>query len=273
MEFLIRNFDSHNTDPDLDRTGCRKRGMCDQTCEDDAIAWEGFSGLNLGVKFVVLKVPGLTAEEVSAYEGMRKVWRDNFDYTILATRPAQGEFDIKIFEVNKGASDQNLMTGAKLIRARDYLLQWGCSDFEELADGGSFTFSLWNAVRSVNFWGVTVTILAQLSFTLNSYSGATGIGNITVTVPESMIQQAERKIAERGGTVTETVGTAITFTIDRSNVLTKFRADVKQRIEQTFMYQQHRINTATMDAAVAADGMLTLTKAELLAAIVDAAAE
>jgi len=274
MEFLIRNFDSTHADPDVDRIGCRKRGMCDAEMPDGHI-WGSSEGLP---KFVIIKCPEIS--ERPELE-LRKIWRDNFDYEIVATRPAQGEFDVRVFETAQGLSSQNLMIGAKLTKVRDYLLQWGCSNFAAESNGGSFTFALWNAVRSPRFWEVSASVLSSMSFTLNSYSGATGIGNITVTVPEEtesekiaqQIKWVNHKITQNGGTVMETAYPAFTFTINRADVLTKFRADVKHRTERTYMYQQHRINSTVMDQAEDAGGVLELTKAELIAAMRNMAAE
>jgi hypothetical protein len=53
VEFLLRNFDSTNPDPDRDRMGCRKRGMCDAEMPDGH-EWGNLEGLP---RFVILKVP------------------------------------------------------------------------------------------------------------------------------------------------------------------------------------------------------------------------
>jgi len=273
MEFLVRNFDSTNPDAELDRSGCRKRGMIDQAEPDGKVPWETFSGIRLP-KFVVIKVPGLTEAEVASYEGLRKVWRDELDYEVVATRPAQGEIDLRIFEKNPGAINQNAIAGIKATRIRDYLSAWGCSNFNLSETDATFTFNLWAAARSANFWQVPVDVMAKLSFSLSSYASAKGIATIKVTKPESLKAEAiERKISEYGGTVTNVALPDITFTLNRDTIIQKFRADVKERTQRVYMYQQHRIKESVMDQVVAAGGTATLTKAQFLAAIRDMAAE
>lgn len=265
-EILVRNFDSTNPDFERDRMGCRKRGMVDAIFRSPH-SWGRLEGLP---KFVIIKVD-LDQTDIDTFQGFRKIWKDNFDYEILATRPAQGEYDVRIFETAAGASGQNAMTGAKLIRVRDYLIGWGCSNFAAATGGGSFTFNLWDAVRSQNFWNVPLTAMIGLVFDLESYNSQTGIGRINIDYSLTQIkpEMVVQKIEERGGNVLSAGALNAVFEIERSDILTRFREDVKQRIEQVFMYQQYRIDQDTMDAAVAAGGTLTLTKAELLASIVD----
>ena len=269
MEFLVRNFDSTNADPDSDRSGCRKRGMIDAVMPDDH-PWGSQECLP---KFVVIKSP-VTQAQIDAYEGLRKVWRDNFDYTVLAARPATGQYDIRVTELNAGASGQNKITSAKATKIEGFLTGWGCTAIT-VGDGYiDFTFSLWNAVRSKEFWGISAEVLAELTFTLVSYVSATGIGTVKVTVPQATKpEMVTMKVTEQGGTLTVSAHPEYTFTIERSVVLDKFKKAVKERAETTYMYQQYRINTVTMDAAVTAGGTLTLTKAELVAAIRDMAGE
>ena len=62
---------------------------------------------------------------------------------------------------------------------------------------------------------------------------------------------------------------AFIFTIEKSDILTKFRADVKRRLEQTYMRHQYGISQADHDAIVAAGGIVTMTKAEFLGKLID----
>ena len=273
-EFLIRNFDSTNPDPGLDRAGCRTRGIC------DAVMPEGHSWGTAEClpKFVIIKCD-LTDAELAAYEGMRKIWRDVFDYEVTATRPATGQYDVRIFETAAGVSSQNAITGAKATKIEGYLTRWGCESVTAGTNEITFTFVLWNAVRSVEFWDISASQLATLSFNLDNYTAP--IGTVTVTVAEKtdpkeinqQVQMVTRKIEERGGTITNTAYPNFTFTIDRTAILTNFRADVKRKAETTFMYQQHRIKATVMDQIVEAGGVATLTKAQLVSAIRDMAAE
>ena len=269
-EFLFKRFDYIHPDPEKDRRGVHKK--------TDFINWkpDGFSFFSHGngpgsylIDFVIVKVPGITLQEAEANDH-RKPWKDDFDYEIMAERKAQGEYDIRVFEKNAGAINQNAIAGAKAIKVRDYMVAWGCSNFSLSATDASFTFSLWDAVKSANFWEVNVLQFAGMSFNLNSYSGATGIGDITVTVPEdTQPETVIQKIEQRGGTVTVIAHPSYTFTIERSNILSKFRADVKLRAERIYTRHRYGISQANHDAIVAAGGIVTMTKAEFLSKLID----
>jgi len=276
-EFLFKRNDYTHTDPEKDRRGVHKK--------TDFINWkpDGFSDFAHGngpgsylSDFVFIKVPGITLAEAEASDH-RKSWKDDFDYQIVATRPAQGQYDVRIYEKNAGAINQNAIAGVKATKIRDYLQAWGCSAFGMSATDVSFTFSLWDAVRSANFWDVPL-IGTKVSFALNSYSGATGIGNITVTAiagqwgeqTEAQIgDQITRKITEKGGTLISQIYPNFVFEIERSDILTRFKADVKRRMEQTYMRHQYCISSSDHDSIVAAGGIVTMTKAEFLGKLID----
>jgi hypothetical protein len=215
----------------------------------------------------------LTDSDLNTYEGFRKVWRDNFDYQITATNPAQGRYSVRIFEINSGASNQNVITGTKAIKINGYLTRWGCTSIVISNNEINFNIALWDAVRSIEFWDVTAEELSQVSFILNSYSGQTGIADITVTHPEPYQYVVAKKIVERFGTVLSSDTTFTRFTLERSQLFEAFKKDVKQKAETVYMYQRFRFNIETMEAAVTAGGILELTKSQLLSAIRDMQAE
>lgn len=276
-EFIFKRADYTHADPEKDRRGVHKR--------TDFINWkpDGFSDFAHGngpgsylTDFIFIKVPDITLAEAEANDH-RKPWKDDLDYEIIDSRPAKGEFDVRVFEKNAGAINQNAIAGVKATKIRDYLLAWGCSNFALSATDASFTFSLWNAVRSANFWEVPL-IGTKVTFALNGYIPATGIGTIQVTAiagqwgdqTEAQISQTiTSKITERGGTVVAQIYPDFIFTIERSNILTKFRADVKRRVEQVYMRHQYGISQADHDAIVAAGGIVTMTKAEFLGKLIN----
>jgi hypothetical protein len=276
-EFIFKRFDYTHPDPEKDRRGAHKR--------TDFINWkpDGFSDFSHGngpgsylTDFIIVKVPGITLAEAEA-SNYRKLWWDDFDYEIVATRPAQGEYDVRIFEKNAGVINQNAIAGVKATKIRDYMHAWGCSNLSLSATDASFTLSLWDAVRSANFWDVPL-VATKVNFTLNSYSGATGIGNITVAAIEGqwgelteykINEQITRKIIERGGTVISQVYPNFVFEIERSDILARFRADVKRRMEQVYMRHQYGISQADHDAIVAAGGIVTMTRAEFLSKLIN----
>lgn len=291
---MFKRTDYTHADPEKDRRGVHKKTDYINWKPDDFLDFAHGNGPGSYLKdFVFIKVPDMPLAEAQASD-FRKSWRDDFDYEIVATRPAQGEYDVRVFEKNAGAIGQNHIAGVKATKVRDYLAAWGCSNFALSATDASFTFSLWDAVRSPNFWDVPL-FGSKVSFVLNSYSGATGIGNIMVAVnqeawlPMQKVDQATqllrdmtqeeievqigdqitRKIAEKGGTIISQVYPNFVFTIERSDILTRFRADVKRRMEQTYMRHQYGISQADHAAIVAAGGIVTMTRAEYMGKLID----
>jgi hypothetical protein len=292
-EFIFKKSDYTHPDPDEDRRGVHKMTDFINHKPDGWRDHPNWAASSYPKDFIVIACPEIPYAEARASDH-RKSWRDDFDYQIVATRPAQGEYDIRVFEKNAGAIGQNHIAGVKATKVRDYMAAWGCSNFALTATDASFTFSLWNAVRSPNFWDVPL-FGTKVTFVLNSYSGATGIGNITVAVNQAawlpmqkvdpatqllrdMTQeeievqigdQITRKIAEKGGTVISQVYPNFVFEIERSDILTRFRADVKRRMEQVYTRHQYCISQADHDAIVAAGGVVTWTRAEFLSKLID----
>jgi len=275
-EFLLKRFDYTHADPDKDRRGVHKKyDICNFKPNGFSLFPNGpGSYLN---DFIIIRVPDLDISEAN----FREAWKDNFDYEIVATRPAQGEYDVRVFELNAGAINQNAISGVKATKIRDYLTAWGCSAFGMTETDATFTFSLWDAVRSENFWNVPL-IGTKVTFTLNGYSGVTGIGNITVTpiegqwgdqTEQQISQTITRKITEKGGTVISQIYPNFVFEIERSDILTRFRADVKQRMEQTYMRHQYCISSSDHDSIISSGGIVTWMKAEFLGKLIDKMAE
>jgi hypothetical protein len=271
-EFLLKRNDYIHADPEKDRRGVHKKYDICNFKPDGFSLFPNGPGSYL-TDFVIIRVPDLDIAEAN----FREVWKDNFDYEIVASRPAQGEYDIRVFELNAGATNVNAISGAKATKIRDYMLAWGCSGFVLSSTDATFTFSLWDAVRSANFWDVPL-IGSKVSFVLNSYSGTTGIGNITITPIEGqwgtqtelqITNTITRRITERGGTVISQVYPNFIFEIDRSDILTRFRADVKQRMEQTYMRHQYSISSADHDSIISAGGIVTWTRSEFLSKLIN----
>jgi hypothetical protein len=271
-QILFRLKNNTHPDPEKDRRGSYKKGYPVSIKPD---GWyEGNpnwaqSAYADKTKWVVVDCPEITVEECQAYV---REWGDRFDYEVVSSNPANGQYVVRVFETNISTSGANAITQEKV---ESFLTKWGCSDISTTTNSVQFTFALWSAVRSDAFWD-TQSIILKGSFVLNSYTEATGIGNITFTViPASFVGMDEakiatmisRKITDRGGTVTDVTYPAFTFEIERADILTRFRADVKQKAQRTYKRRQYYITTAQADAIATAGGIITRTKAQVLAVI------
>lgn len=271
-QILFRLKDNNHPNPDKDRRGSYKKGYPVSIKPD---GWyEGNpnwaqSAYADKTKWVVVDVPDATVEQLQHYSGS---WRDNFDYEIVSVRPAQGEFDVRVFETNASTSGANGITAEKVSA---FLTRWGCTAISATTNSVAFTFSLWNAVRSDAFWNVE-SIALKGGFTLNGYVAATGIGNVTFTaipaafpnMDEAKITQAiTRRIQERGGENIVVDYPAFTFEIERSDILTRFRQEVKRRCEGIYRRRQYVLPAATVDSIAAGGGFAQMNLAALAAAI------
>ena len=280
-EILIKLADYIHSDPVKDRRGVNKRGDIVARRPDGWSAGPHWAQSQMcyakAGKFVLVKCPEIAIAEVETWADS---WKDDFAYTIVSQNAAQGLYVVRVFEQNAGAAGQNNLTRAKV---ETCLTKWGCTGLTFTTNSCEFTFSLWNAVRSESFWERDVS---SVVFTLVSYSSTTGIGRISANCNAIIEQfvithandpQAEekikgeigRKIPERGGTLIGWTGRILTFEIERSDILTRFRDDVKRKAEQTYMCRRYQVSAADVDAIVAAGGVITLTKAQVLAKLKD----
>jgi hypothetical protein len=280
-EILIKLADYTHPDTDKDRRGVHKRGDIVAIRPDGWSAGPHWAQSQMcyakSGKFVLVKCPEITVAEVQAWTDS---WKDDFAYTIISQNAAQGLYVVRVFEQNAGAAGQNNLTLAKV---ETFLTKWGCTSITFATNSCQFTFSLWNAVRSESFWERDVS---SVVFTLISYSSATGIGRISAdcnaiieqfVITHANDPQAEekikgeigRRIPERGGTLVGWTGRSLTFEIERSDILTRFRADIKEAAEQGYMRHRYQVNSVDVDAIVAAGGILTLTKAQVLSRLKD----
>jgi hypothetical protein len=255
MEILVKAVSNTHSDPEKDRRGCYKKGY-PVVIMPDGHTWGTEECLP---RFVVVKCPQVTVPEAMHYINH---WRDDFQYTIASQNAAQGKYTVRIQEGNVSASGINKLTTAKV---SGYLEKWGCDNTTYVDPYYQFDFSLWNAVRSEAFWGRDVS---AVTFTLDTYNSTSGVGRIQVEVPSGVLpNDIIHKVTERGGTIVSSEHPTYVFDIERSDVLTRFRADVKSKLEQTYCRRQYYFTEAQVDTVISAGGSITLTKTQLLNAL------
>lgn len=265
-EFVFKRFDYTHADSDKDRKGVHKKGDLVNYKQDGWSDTPGWGQSQYPQKFVVVKCPEISFGEAETVN-YRRAWRDEFDYEILSNHAVQGVYTVRVFEKNAGASNKN---GITLGKVKAWLEKWGCNHISATTNSVQFDFRLWPAAQSEGFWDVD-DLAAKASFVLNSYNATTGVADVTVALTDPSIQVAEvsRRVVERGGVVTATSADTVRFDLERSDVLAVFRADVKRAMERVYKRHRYSISAANVDAIVAIGGIVTRTRAQLLAAIID----
>jgi hypothetical protein len=72
------------------------------------------------------------------------------------------------------------------------------------------------------------------------------------------------QVLNRGGSSFGWTNRTLTLEIERSNILVRFREDVKEKAEQTYLRHRYNVASADVDAVIAAGGIMTITRIQLL---------
>ena len=255
MELLVKAIDALHSDPDKDRRGCYKKGY-PVVVMPDGQTWGREECLP---KFVIVKCPEVTVEQARGYIDS---WKDDFQYEVVSQNVAQGSYTVRVSEKNQSVTGKNKITAQKV---SEYLGKWGCNNMSYTDPYYQFDFRLSAAVQSEAFWGGSVS---GIIFTIVSYNSTTGIGRVQAefaTTPNA--ETIIRKIRERGGVIVSSTDKVITFDINRSDIFTKFKEDVKLRLENNYCRRKYYFTSAQVDTVIAAGGVITLTKTQLLNAL------
>lgn len=110
-EILIKAMDHSHPDPNKDRAGCYKRGMCVVVKDDGHPGWGAKEGLP---KFAVLKVPGVSAAKLRKYTAeqmqgnapyRRRLWRVRWEDLPAAARRKLAETGELIVKTGEYSGD------------------------------------------------------------------------------------------------------------------------------------------------------------------------
>lgn len=325
-EFIFKKSDYTNADPEKDRRGAHKKGdLINHKPDGWAANWPNVG--NYAEKFVCIRCPEITLAEAETAD-YRKSWREDFDYEVIST--SQANVTLRVWNKNTSPTGKAAMTREKV---ENFLIRWGCTNVSFANRSVTFTFNLWNAVRSSEFWNIDL-IANKVNFTLVSYNATTRVGRIQVDVPQEnwlilpvyielsdffemlsnsgqlwnpleqttyvidgvsyyfetpvlglpykvyrMENEAEiserisrnviRAIQEKGGTIISNNYPQIVFDIERNDIATRFRQDIKEKAEQVYKRHQYSISEAEVDSIIAAGGIVTMTRAELLSKLIN----
>jgi hypothetical protein len=217
-------------------------------------------------KFVVIKIPTATVAQVENYI---QPWRRTVDYTLDSSDLVTDTHTITIRAVTGvSASLKGIITRAQV---ESFLTRWGATVQSVASNAVTFTIRIFTAICSTAFWSSDRAALT--TFVEQSYTQVGGIHRVQCDYSTLGIsaEAVVRLITERLGTIIshDEVAHVAVFEVARADVRTQFQADVKRHLDGTVGRRQWRFNTATMDAAEAAGGELTLTIAQAQAALID----
>lgn len=189
-----------------------------------------------------------------------KSWNNNIDYEIVSNNPATGEYQVRVFEQNISVGGSNALTQEKI---ESYLNRWGGAVDSASQNEVVFTIRLWNMVRSEGFWNQS---LDPSWFSLVDYNPTTGVGTVDFdnSVPNYLPMGIVDMVVMRGGSIVTITPPIFRFTIERSDLLEKFKTDTWNKLDQKFCRRQYYFDPIEVDAIVIAGGYAELTKAEII---------
>ena len=268
---LVYAKDNVHIDPIVDRRGCYKKGYV-VTVNPDTFSPARSEKLP---NFILVRCPEVSVEVGRAYNSS---WEQTVDYTVNSADAATGKYNLTIFGNNRNVSGEAAITKDQV---EAFLLRWNCVVNGFADNSVTFDIALWQALQSEGFWNRDVS---AFTFTLDSYTQSTGVAEVTVTgiADDKAVETAIRAIEERGGVVSSSTSTSVSFSIDRSDLVDKFKSDVSQKTRGTWCRKQYYLSEAVVDQAIAMldtfdseeppnqltwAGQIELTQAELLAAL------
>lgn len=270
---LVMAKNNIHVDPDIDRRGCYKKGYLVAVKSDTYVPSRSEKLPN----FILIRCPEVTYEVANKYMAS---WRQTVDYTVNSSNLVNAVYNITVFGNNRNVSGEAAITQAQ---AENFLTRWNTNITDFVSNSVTFNFALWQALQSEGFWDRSV---ASFGFSLVSYGETTGQAVVTISgLVAKAIASAQQLIVQKGGIVSSSTESTVTFSIHRSIVLAEFQKDVQQKTEGIWCRKQFYFSESLVNQAIAmldtfdgetrltTKGQITVTQAELLAALNDKLAE
>jgi len=258
MEILVLAEDRVGRTPEIDLKSTYKKGY-PVNALSDGHPWHRKERLPM---FVVVKCPEVTVAQAKTYETM---WMKRIDYEVLSINPNNATYQIRVFGENVSASGKNILTKDQV---ENYLENWDCVIEGFAANEVILTLSLWQSCKSNGFWECDVSLVG---FTLISYDSQTG--NAMVEANYEILNVNEKniiaRIKTRGGNIISLKNEVVRFEINRDDVLQHFKEETKERVETIYSRRMFRFDPNFIDTVIAAGGQLAVSKAELLANLIN----
>ncbi len=271
-EILVKAVDATNPDATLDRQGCYKRGD-PVLVKDDGHTWGALETLPT---FVRINVSDATAAEVEQY---MKQWQLSYSLAVISQDLVLDQFRLRIT-----ANDFNTTSNeGKVTRNQieSYLNGWGAAVVTVADNAVTFDIAILDALKSSRFW--SQQIVDRITISEQSYTQITGQHRLSInysTLLVTLVGQGNtaaqararilQEVTKRKGALISNSNQTNTAVIDfgRDDVHDRFNADVAQR-KTAIARRMFRFDSATMDAAELAGGVLVMTKLQAIAGLQD----
>lgn len=232
----------------------------------DSAGWIGsaYSDTN---KMIFVKCPEIGESEA---QNMTRPWWDDFEYEVIQNQPNLGRYLIEVREKVPGAAGQHNLTREKI---ESFLTRWNCYNLTFNNNSCRFVFDLDTAIRSVGFWQA-VKVLSNSQISVLSYNGQTGFGDVEVRILNSPMVTADDVlpwIADRGGEILTAEHPVYTFRIHRAILRDRFKMDVRLAAQKPYRSRRYYVSSDTMAWIEAQGNGVTVTRAQLLANLLDKA--
>jgi len=261
---LIRALDNTHPDPDIDRSGCYKKGDIVHIAEPLHI-WgtkEGLPG------FIQVNVTdGISAAVALSY---RDQWQSDLQYSVVSADTVNDAFTLTITNANNGASGAADLTAAMM---SNFLTAWGAKNISATPNVVQFDITIFDAIKSPEFWDNPASL--QIVFNQTAYDQVTGTHTITANYSALTgvnPKAVEGAVVRHDGVVTSNANSIITFTITRATVRQAFQDDVASKAHFVYKRRRYSIAPADVDTVIGMGGIFTTTQAVLLSKLKDAMA-
>lgn len=270
-------------DPEKDRTGVYKKGYPVTMKQIPHPGWGTKEGLPYFVRVTVTDADVEDVEDmVLTYfdaTSLLAVWRRFVDWSVVNNNPTIDGWRLRIFATNPGATN---FAGLTRDMVETFLNNWNAEVFSAATNEVVFDVAVYEdgssnpgALQSEGFWTGNTSLI---DFTEDSYNETTGEHVVTadytslplyISDPDKATILIKNKIEERGGVILSNDSGIAQFSITRLDVLNRFKAEVKRRLEKIIYRKQLRIPESTVDNIVSQGGSIEITLSQLQSYIIN----
>jgi len=239
---LKKDSDYVHANPEKDRSGVYKKGYIIECRNDNS----PIGGMELN-KFAFTQITGLAKEDFYQY---CVPWEFIIDYEVITSDPVIGGFRIKVFSTKTSITDQAVNNGF-LTRemVENYLINWGAIVRTIALNDVRFDISVFLIGTSNGFWGVDVS---GVNFIELKWNPGLKVDKISADYSGTVYtsEQVERVIIKRGGTVISNANGIVTYEIEQTDVLQRFKDDIAEKVRKVFYRRQYYITSGAVDAII-----------------------